>query len=70
MDKIWIIKENLSYLQYGKAIPVTSHGGPQGCETSRLPHFLDNWLTDGGKGVSLMRLLPFIPMKIHGIHFC
>jgi hypothetical protein len=24
----------------GKAIPVTGRGGPQGCETSRLPHFL------------------------------
>jgi hypothetical protein len=22
--------------------PVTNHGGPQGCETLRLPHFLDN----------------------------
>jgi hypothetical protein len=22
------------------AIPVTDHGGPYGCETSRLPHFL------------------------------
>jgi hypothetical protein len=24
----------------GKAIPVTSRGGPWGCETLRLPHFL------------------------------
>jgi hypothetical protein len=24
----------------GKSIPVTSREGPQGCETSRLPHFL------------------------------
>jgi hypothetical protein len=31
-----------------KSIPVTDRGGPQGCETSRLPHFLDNRLTDGG----------------------
>jgi hypothetical protein len=38
-----------------KAIPVTGRGGPQGCETSRLPHFLDNWLTDGGEVVSLRR---------------
>jgi hypothetical protein len=30
-----------------KAIPVTGRGGPQGCETSRIPHFLDNRLTDG-----------------------
>jgi hypothetical protein len=24
----------------GKAIPKTGRGGPQGCETSRPPHFL------------------------------
>jgi hypothetical protein len=24
----------------GKAIPVTGHGGPLGCEMSRLSHFL------------------------------
>jgi hypothetical protein len=38
----------------GKAIPVTGCGGPYGCETLRLPHFLDNQLTDGGEVVSLM----------------
>jgi hypothetical protein len=32
-----------------KAIPVTGRGGPLGCETSRLPHFLDNLLTHGGE---------------------
>jgi hypothetical protein len=69
-DKVWIIKENLNYLQHGKAIPVTSHRGPQGCETSRLQHFLDNRLTYGGNIVSLMCLLPFTPRKIHGTHFC
>jgi hypothetical protein len=36
----------------GKAIPVTSRGGPWGCETSRLPHFLDSRLTDGDEVVS------------------
>jgi hypothetical protein len=45
----------------GKAIPVTCREGPQGCWTSRLPHFLDNQLTDGGKGVSLTRRPPFTP---------
>jgi hypothetical protein len=30
-----------------KAIHVTVRGDPYGCETSRLPHFLDNRLTDG-----------------------
>jgi hypothetical protein len=35
-----------------KAIPVAGHEGPYGCRTSRLPHFLDNQLTDGGEVVS------------------
>jgi hypothetical protein len=54
----------------GKAIPVTGRGGPKGCETSRLPHFLDNRLTDGGEVVSLMRRPHFTPGKIPGTHFC
>jgi hypothetical protein len=28
-------------------MPVTDHGGPYVCETSRLSHFLYNRLTDG-----------------------
>jgi hypothetical protein len=39
----------------GKTLLATGHGGPKDCETSRLPHFLDNRLTDGGEVVSLMR---------------
>jgi hypothetical protein len=30
-----------------KAIPVSGRGGPEGCETSRLPHCLDNRFRDG-----------------------
>jgi hypothetical protein len=52
----------------GKAIPVTGRGVPYGCDTSRLPHFLDNRLTDGGTVVSLMRRPFFTPMKIAGTH--
>jgi hypothetical protein len=37
---------------------------------SRLPHFLDNRLTDGGEAVSLTHLSPFTPRKIPGTHFC
>jgi hypothetical protein len=35
---------SVSYLllEKGKAIPVTGHGGPQDCERSRLPHFVDS----------------------------
>jgi hypothetical protein len=47
----------------GKTIPVTDCGGPLGCETSRLPHFLDNWLADDGEVVRLTRRPPFTPTK-------
>jgi hypothetical protein len=49
-----------NYVQQRKVIPVTGRGGLWGCETSRLPHFLDNRLTDGGE-VSLTHLPPFTP---------
>jgi hypothetical protein len=42
-------------------MPVTGHGGPYGCETSRLPHFQDTRLTDGGEVVSLNRRPLFSP---------
>jgi hypothetical protein len=48
----------------GKAIPVTGREDPEGCETSKLPHFLDNRLTDGGEVVSLTRRPPVTPRKI------
>jgi hypothetical protein len=54
----------------GKAIPVTGRGGLYGSEISRLPHFLDNRLTDGGEVVSLTLLPPFTTRKIPGTHFC
>jgi hypothetical protein len=52
----------------GKAIPVTGHRGPQDCETSRIPYFLDNRLR-------VMSTLSagrpsFNPRKIPGPHFC
>jgi hypothetical protein len=50
-------------------MPVTGHEGPEGCETSRLPHFVDNRLTEGGEVVSLTRWPPFTPRKIPGTHF-
>jgi hypothetical protein len=28
-------------------VPVTGRGGPYGCETSRLPHLLDQWFQPG-----------------------
>jgi hypothetical protein len=47
----------------GKAIPVTGRGGPYRCEKSRLSHFLDNRLTDGGEDSSLTRRPPFTPQE-------
>jgi hypothetical protein len=44
-----------------KAIPVTDRGGPQGYETSRLPHFLDNRLTDVVRLSTLRVGLPLPP---------
>jgi hypothetical protein len=38
-----------SRLGKSEAILVAGHEGPQGCEMLRLPHFLDNRLTDGGE---------------------
>jgi hypothetical protein len=32
---------------------VTGRGGPQVCETPRIPYFVHNGLTDGGEFVSL-----------------
>jgi hypothetical protein len=46
-----------------KAIPVTGREGPYGYETSKLPHFLDNRLIDGGKVVSLTRRPHLYPQE-------
>jgi hypothetical protein len=57
----------------GKVIPVTSRGVPYVCETSMLPHFLDNRLTDGAmvsKVVSQMHLPPSTSGCLPGTHFC
>jgi hypothetical protein len=54
----------------GKAIPVTGRECSEGCETSRLPHFLDNTLTDGGEVVSPTRRPLFTLRNIPGTHFC
>jgi hypothetical protein len=41
------------FLRYKcKAIPETGREGPWGCETLKIPHFLENRFTDGSKVVS------------------
>jgi hypothetical protein len=54
----------------GNAIRVPGRGRPQGCETSRIPHFLDTRATDDGEIISLTRRPPFTPRKIPGTQFC
>jgi hypothetical protein len=49
--------------QKSKAIPVTGCGSPQGCMMLRIPHFLDNWLTDGSEVVSLTAMLYHLPAQ-------
>jgi hypothetical protein len=39
---IQTVKQTDKYEVKIKATPVTGRGGPQGCETSRLPHFLES----------------------------
>jgi hypothetical protein len=46
-----------------KAILVTGRGGIQGCETSRISHFLDNRHIDGDEVVSLKLRQRFTPQK-------
>jgi hypothetical protein len=43
----------------GKVIHVTGHGGPEDCEMSRLPHFIDNLFTD----ISLTRRPHLFPQE-------
>jgi hypothetical protein len=67
-----ILKRNITKgkKKKGKANSVTGHRGPLGCETLRVPHYLDKRLTDGGKVVSLSAGRPLPPRKIPGTHFC
>jgi hypothetical protein len=66
---------NLQYKNKSKAIPVTGLGGLQGCEMLRIPHCLDNRLTDGGKVVGPTHPPHFTPHKhyyfnVSGTYFC
>jgi hypothetical protein len=46
-----------------KAILVTDRGGSYGCEMSRIPHYLDNLLTNGGEVVGLTHRRLSTPQK-------
>jgi hypothetical protein len=47
-----IVEETTGTLKTDKAIPATSHGGPEVSEETRLPHFLGKRLTDGSHSLS------------------
>jgi hypothetical protein len=49
--------------KYSKGIPVRGREGPWGCETSSLPHYLEDQLIDGGKVVSPTRRPSFTPQE-------
>jgi hypothetical protein len=57
-DKMVILSD-----KKGKAIPVTGRGSSHCCEMSRLPHYLENHLTDGCEFFSLTNRPPFISQK-------
>jgi hypothetical protein len=55
----------------GKVIPIRAHENQQGCETSRLPHFLHSRLTNDNDTFSHMDWLAALsPKKFPGTHFC
>jgi hypothetical protein len=57
-----------------KAIPVTGCGGLYGCEMLKIPHCLNNLLTNGGKVARPTHWPRCIPQKHYfaasGTHFC
>jgi hypothetical protein len=58
-----LVKKFAIYYRKVKLSLLTGHGGPKGYETSRLAHFLESRLTDGGKPVSLTRRPLFTPQE-------
>jgi hypothetical protein len=52
-----------------EAIPVAGHRGLQGCEIFRIPHCLDNRLTDDGEVIGLTRRPCSSPLRLF-FRFC
>jgi hypothetical protein len=59
---IQILNRHMAHIA-SKAILVAGRGGLQDSEMLRIPHFLDNRLTDGSGVVSLTRQQRFIPKE-------
>jgi hypothetical protein len=47
----------------GKDIPVTGRGGPQGCERSKLPHYLDKRPHLTPRFLYILRFLVLISLR-------
>jgi hypothetical protein len=56
------VQQAIKVRQIGKTFLVTQLEGPWGCETSRLPHLLDNRLTAGSKVFSFTRPASLYPI--------
>jgi hypothetical protein len=69
MSNSFPLRKTVSQSESIKAILVTGREGPQSCDTSRFPYFLENRLIDGGDVVSLMRRLPFTPQEVSWYSF-
>jgi hypothetical protein len=52
-----------------KRLPIKGRAGLNGGDVSRIPHFVDIRLTDGGEFVSLRRRPSFTPRKIFWYSF-
>jgi hypothetical protein len=52
-----------------KAIPVTDRGGLLGIEASRLPYFLDTWLTDGSEVTAMRAYRNFVHVFLGLLYF-
>jgi hypothetical protein len=70
----YVVLKNFKKQVKSKAIPVTGRGGVWGCDTLRIPHCLDNRLTDGGN-IVIPTHRPRSAVQKHylsadGTHFC
>jgi hypothetical protein len=68
---VGIVRSLTKATEFSSAIPVAGHGSLLNCETSRIPRFVENRLTDG-VSLSVLRVsraLPF-PTKIPDTNFC
>jgi hypothetical protein len=69
ISSIYIQSNNNKFIDKSKTNADTGRGGPWGYDTSRIPYFLNNRLTDSGEVVSVTCRPRFTPRKILGYSF-